>query len=234
MYRIVGLLFLAVALASASTTYSATGMETGLNNIDASATFDFGSGTLVITLTNLESGSTTVAQNISDLEFTTSAGGTTVYGGVSGTTIDCSTGTCVASSTPVTGTWGFGTNGTDQIVCIVRPGTATLTTAASGTPAYTIIGPSPVDAGSIKTSSHNPFYDQTATFTFTNSLFTTATTANNVVFSFGTAAGDNVDGVCMGGICPAGTVPEPFSLYLTGGGLALVGLLARRKLFAAR
>lgn len=220
MFKIAALVALCVGSASATIVYTATGNETGGNPIHAEAIFSFGSGTLTITLKNLEAGNTTVAQNISDLEFALSVGGTTNYTGSSATTIDCSTGTCIPNATPIATGWGFGTDGGNLIICIICPGSATLTVAQSGQPSHTIIGPSPVAAGSILTGSHNPFLDQVATFTFTNSLFTANTTLSSVIFSFGTAAGDNVPGTFQS--------PEPLSLLLTGAGLAAVGLLRRR------
>jgi hypothetical protein len=70
---------------------------------------------------------------------------------------------------------------------------------------------------------HNPFLNQSATFTLNITGVTTNTTVSNVLFSFGTVSGNNVPG---GG--NNSTVPEPVSLSLVGGGLLALGLLRKR------
>jgi hypothetical protein len=64
---------------------------------------------------------------------------------------------------------------------------------------------------------HNPFLNQTATFTLALSGVTAATNISNVIFSFGTADGNNV------------AVPIPAAVWLfVSGLLGLIGI-ARRK-----
>jgi hypothetical protein len=205
-----------MGLSLASTTYVATGTANS-ETISAEATFDFSvAGHLTITLTNLES-SQDVGQNISDLEF--GLGGATTFTGSSATTITCSKPNCTPNSTAVSTGWGFGTEGSNLIVCVIC-GSANLSVTNTNGPNYTILGPNPdANNGSIGVSgSHNPFINQTATFTFSNTSFTTSTLPSDVIFSFSTTAGVDVTGVRQT------TAPEPFSFLLVGSGLALVGL----------
>jgi hypothetical protein len=221
LFKIAASFVLTMGLSLASTTYTATGTASG-ETISAEATFDFSvAGHLTITLTNLES-SQDVGQNISDLEF--GLGGTTTFTGSSATTITCSKPTCTPNSTVVPTGWGFGTESGNLIVCIIC-GSANLSVTNSNGPNYTILGPNPdANNGSIGVSgSHNPFINQTATFTFSNTSFTTSTLPSEVMFSFGTTAGVEVDSLRQT------TTPEPFSFLLVGSGLALIGLARLRR-----
>src|SRR5215472_9023400 len=73
-----GALACGVALqVNASQTFmTPTGSTTGGQPVDASAVFTTGSGTVTITLNNLEANPTSVVQNLSDLSFTLSNGAT--------------------------------------------------------------------------------------------------------------------------------------------------------------
>jgi hypothetical protein len=72
-------------------------------------------------------------------------------------------------------------------------------------------------------ATHNPFYITPLTFTISGLTgVTSATTASDAVFSFGTTPGDNIPG-------SGSAVPEPASLMLLGIGLISVCLLSRRK-----
>jgi hypothetical protein len=226
----IGILFaLTVGLASASVVYdtavgATTGSSFGNLAIDASATFTFATGTLTITLKDLESGISTVGQNVSDLQFDLSVGGTTtMVTTTSEPTITCGSGSCGAPSTE-TNPWGFGDNSGVVTLCIICSPSVTLSQSQSGQPAGTILGPSPVSGGSLETGSHNPFINQTLTIVLDNSAFTTTTsytTISNVMFSFGTTAGDNVGGML--------SAPEPASMALAGAGLLALGLIGRRR-----
>ena len=222
---------LAVA-AHASTTYTAVDSVAGQ---DATATFSLFTGTLTIVIDNLISNPAADSQNVSDVEFTLSNGATTG-------SLTSSTGTQL--TVHANKTYTVGTTGTTDWSLTSSGGTFDLNALGVAHAPETVIGTSSTGNyttgtysnanPSITGSNHNPFLESGASFSISISGISASTIVNSAIISFGTAAGDNVDGVCTAGACPSGTVPEPYSLYLTGGGLALVGLLARRKLFAAR
>ena len=201
-----------------------SGSSTSGGPVDASATFTVGTGTLDITLTNLESNPKDVAQSLSDLEFTLSTGQTSgTLASSSGDPVDItSTSTASTPGTAVSTGWGLNNN--------VKGGLQLDALGYSG-PAYTIIGPG-VGAGSdvysnanssIVNVPHNPFIWETGTFVLDIPGITTSTVVTSATFSFGTTAGtDDVPG--------GGQTPEPATMLLFGSGLlALGGFLRRRK-----
>jgi len=231
MIKLASLLVLAAGLASASTITWVTsiGTENGGNAVSAQVDFTASAGQLLITLQNLQPGITTVAQNISDLEFMVSTGlvGTTTMTS-SGQEISCLGSPCTPGVTAPTG-WGLGTLGSTSIICIVC-GDANLTINPSDTPSHTIVGPNPDNShGSLNTAPHNPFISETATFTISNASITELSTISGVVFSFNTTAGDNVAGCAVGSPgCGGGSnAPEPLSMFLMGTGLIGFGVLGK-------
>jgi hypothetical protein len=69
---------------------------------------------------------------------------------------------------------------------------------------------------------HNPFLNQTATFTITGSGITASTVVTAATFSFGTTPGDNVAAV---------PVPEPSTMAIAGlGAIGFIGVGLRRRL----
>jgi len=205
-----------ITLNTASVAVNNTG-----NPVNAQVTFTVGqNGALTINLTNLIVNQNDVSQNISDLSFhidgLTSSGplvssGNTIFVNSDGTTSpgsnDVSTGWVLDGTGP-----NFHLNG--------------LGTAAN-VPAFTIIGaPGPGGIytnanGSIAgNNAHNPFLNQTATFTMTISGLTSVSQLSNVSISFGTTAGDNV---------PVTNLPEPTTMMLLGTGLLGVAGVARRR-----
>jgi len=61
---------------------------------------------------------------------------------------------------------GIRNGGSNDVLCVICPSSGIhFSTPESAGPNHTIVGPDPVDHGSIDTGSHNPFLDQTATFT---------------------------------------------------------------------
>ena len=229
----VGMAFCALshgASAGVFTFSTPTGATLDGKPVSAAASFTTSLNQISLTITNLQANPTSVIQAISDIFFT--AGGVTTGSGFytpsadyvaiarNGTT---SGGACCAnwSLTNSGGTYhlnglagqGAGGSGPGYLI-LGAPGAGGVYTNANGS----IAGNRP----------HNPFIDQSATFTLALAGVTSATQIANVVFSFGTESGVNVPGVP--GV-PA--VPIPGALWLFGSGLA--GLLAftRRRRAAA-
>jgi hypothetical protein len=164
--------------------------------VDATATFTTSTDQIVVVLNNLIVNPTDVSQNISDLFFTVSTGQT------SGT---INQGLSSGTSRTVAGDGSFTDNGT------VSPTHWALQTSGSqlllndltgGQPNQTIIG-SP-GAGNTYSSAngsiagngpHNPFLFGPVSFTLSVAGVTDSSTITAATFSFGTVAGQNVEGV---------------------------------------
>lgn len=202
--------------AASVTLTTPTGATTSGGVVDASVNFNTNTaGQLVITLTNLLASPTDVAQTISDLSFTLSNG--TLTGATSDSltapvhliTIN-SDGSVTDNGTGAAG-WVFTspTSTTGLLDVLNGPGHAG--------PAHEIIGPGPYTTANNSIAGngpHNPFIDQTATFTISGSGITTDTTVSSATFTFGTSA-ESV---------PA--VPEPSTFAITLSGLGTIGLAA--------
>jgi hypothetical protein len=180
--------------------------------VDASATVTTGAGTITVVLNDLLANPTDAGQLLSDFMFTLSTAPTTA---LNGTTTPTGTLICIPS-TPCTTTtitsWG-----------LTSTGSTILLNSLAGGPSETIIGPGPYTNanGSISGNDpHNPFLNQTATFTFSVAGVTASTTVTSASFSFGTVAGDEVPGVPGGG-GPGGGTPEPGTIVMACTGLAL-------------
>jgi hypothetical protein len=222
----VGTCLLAISASANTITFSTApgATESGGNPVNASATFTTGAGTVVVTLDNLLANPTTVAQLISDFSFGLSSGQT------SGTLSSSSgiqrfvfpDGMWTAGATVSTG-WG------------VDAGTLHVTALGFGGPAGLIIGPpggantyANANASIAGNGPHNPFMGLSATFNLSVPGVTADSIVNNVLFSFGTTAGNDVPGVPGGN--PGPTVPDGGTTVLLLG-IALSGLgLIRRKL----
>ncbi len=200
---------------------NATISGNGGSPVSAGATISYSGGFVTVTLTNCFINPTSVSQNISDIYFTiTGSSGKATGGqiGSLGTTslIKVASG---GSSTTSTGSvlWNLIVNGntfhlTDLIGNSPVTPTSTILGAPDGHGLYSAAN------GSIAgNKAHNPFINQTATWTFACDGCSGA--IGNVDISFGTTNSD-----------PAGTpVPEPASLMLFGSGLLAIGGVIRRK-----
>jgi PEP-CTERM motif len=203
----------------------------GVLPVSASATFTItptaGStaGTVQITLKDTQASPMDISQLVSDLEFTLGLTGSSTFTSSSNEiTISRPMGVVTSSSdVPISPTgWVLGTFNGGQIVCTVCPsgtGGAGPTQEIIGAGPYTSVDGTITNGGA---NTNNPYLDQTATFTITNSSITSTTKPTNVVFSFGKqfgAVGSDI-----------GAAPEPGTLVLFGSGLlAVAGIIRRRR-----
>lgn len=215
------------ALANTVTFLTPPGATSAGGAVDASATFTTGADTLTIDLSNLLTAAQVgnVGQNLSDLFFTldtTSSSGSVSSSSATFVNIDGSGDATIAT---VPGTdpigWALTNSGSDYLLNGLAGG--------AFTPAHTIIGGTPGDttdpysaanASIAGNGPHNPFVQGTGEFVLSIPGVTAGTNVSDVVFSFGTTAGDNVTGV----------VPEPrFTSLLLFAGIMTAALVYRRK-----
>lgn len=226
---IVAVLTLSCAVSFADTiTFSTPAGSTGTGAtgmVSAQATVTTGTGMVTIQLWNTLGGAnsiTNAGQLLSDFSVTLgSSPGTVASGKIGGTgntfSID---GTGAASAVTSGVSLGWGVSASANTISLNGLGGA-------NTPKDLLVG-LPCASGSYCNGNgsinanpgHNPFAQNGATFTIGATGVTSTTAINSAVFSFGTTAGDNVDGK---------VVPEPASLLLFGTGLLGLGLLVRRK-----
>jgi hypothetical protein len=188
----------------------------------ATALITTGSGTITLTLTDIAVNPSDVTFNVSGFSFTLSSAPSSES---------------IASSSSVLRTVAGGGTYTDGAT--VAPGWAfsligavtTLDDLGGGGagPAHTIIGAPAADnkydaanGGIAGNNAHNPFLDQTATWTFTAAGVTAATTVTATTFQFGTTDGANQ----FAGVAVA--TPEPASIAMMIGAAGL-GLIWRRR-----
>jgi hypothetical protein len=196
--------------------------------VDAEAVFTTGNGLITITLMNLEANPKSVVQNLSDLLFTVGQGSldASTETGATSQEVTVNSGGSFALgpvlTTPGAVGWVYSGAGTSASLDVLAAGGAG--------PAHLIIGPpgtggtySNADGSIAGNKPHNPFLNQTATFTITAPNIGTTSTITSATFSFGTTSGVNVIGV--------DTVPEPSSLVLGMAGIGLLGAagLCRRR-----
>jgi hypothetical protein len=196
--------------------------ENGGNPVDATAAFTPGANTLNIQLTDLLANPTTVAQLLSDLSFgVAGASGASLTSG-SGVelTVHSDGSFTPGGAAPAGWVLSNPSSGTLLLDVLAGPGHAG--------PAHTIIGPPGAGGtysaavGSIAGNGpHNPFLFGTVSFTINAPGLTVNSAINDVVFSFGTTAGDNVPGVLQ--------VPEGgTTVILLGATLTGLGLIRRK------
>jgi len=222
------------ARADTVTFVTPSGSTTSGGAVDASATFTTGAGVINITLTNLQGNPKDVAQAISDLDFVLSSGATigtlvsssgqevTVNGEVKNKgKVVTPAGELVLGSTGSTG-WGLNDNvkGGLQLDALGYVGPANLLLGPPDGPLY-----SNANSSIAGNHPHNPFLNQTATFTVDVKGVTASTSITGATFSFGTTAGIKVAGKAV-------QVAEPSIVLILGFdclGLAGLAFVFRRR-----
>lgn len=228
--KLIKYLTLSLAMASAASAAQITfvtpvGSTTSGGPVNASATFTTSANTLNIQLTNLQANITDVAQALSDLFFTIDTAATATLTNSSGQEITVAgNGTATLGAVVATG-WPLDDAGGPSFHLNV------LAAGGAG-PAHLILGPP--GPGGVYTNAngsiagngpHNPFFNQTATFTLSIPGITANTIVTSAIFSFGTTAGINVPGI-------PNTPDSGATLMLFG--IGLVGAEVLRRSIAKR
>jgi hypothetical protein len=218
MFCLIALASVTVAKADSITFVTPAGATTSGGPVSAQAVLTVNNGTLTVVLTNLQANPTDVAQLISDFSFTTSTALNGSLTSSSGNEIFVNAGgTTTPGGTNVSTGWALDSP---------QNGTFHTTALGAAGPAHLIIGPP--GAGGVYTNAngsiagngpHNPFLNQSATFTFSVAGLNSVSQITSFTFSFGTVAGVNVPGT---------SVPEPSSMFLLGSGLLGVAGTLRR------
>jgi len=226
MVKFIGLLLLTAGLSLASTIIyvTPTGSTDSVGEtVAANATITTGNGTVTVVLTNLLANTKSAGQLLSDFMFTLSVTPTTA---VNTTSVPTSA-TLIDVFSAGAGTFHAGTPTAWQVT---SSGKVVHIDSLFDGPAQTIIGSGPfTNPNASITGNHNPFVNQTATFTFNVAGVTSSTTVTAASFSFGTTAGDNVTGsVCISNCgVTVQSAPEPVSFALVGAGLLCAGLVKK-------
>ena len=182
--------------------------------VNAGASIVYSSNTISVTLTNCLVNPTSISQNISDVFFTitgASATGGQISSGSGTSQVSIASGGTATTSTGSV-TWNLiGSGDTFHLTDLIGN--------SPTTPSLTIVGAP--GAGGVYSNAngsiagndpHNPFINQTATWTF--ACVGCSGAIGDVDISFGTTPS---------------TVPEPASMLLLGSGLSALGIFGRRK-----
>jgi len=227
------LLLIVAGIANASVTTStfiADGTSSGGQAVDAKAviTFNNMNDMLTVVLTNLLPNPTSVAQDITDFDFQIHA---------SEGAVSCNT-NCLSSATTLIGTLTVNSGGSYTVNStntspgwgVTHGSSGFALNAVNGT--NSIIGPwgSGGYTNANSTITGHTMINQSAEWVFLLAGLPNnseqAITLSNVVFSFGTTAGDTLTGIDPPGV-PVGT-PEPLPFVLAGTGLIGIYLLRRK------
>jgi hypothetical protein len=213
-----------IASGTTITFVTPSGSATSSGSVNASAVFATGPGTLTITLSDLLANPTSMGQLLSNVQFALSSslnGSASMSSSATERTVN-SNSSFTEGSTVSTG-WALQlSGGAGAFICVMCPAGGTPAPTAPP-PSHLIIGAGPyTNANSSITGNgpHNPFLDETATFTISESAITSATVASNVVFGFGTQFGSDVTGQVS---ASASAAPESKTMLLIGTGLILLG-----------
>jgi hypothetical protein len=214
-------------IASGSTITFATspGSTTSDGSVNAKAVIVTGPGTLTLTLSDLLGNPTSVGQLLSSFEFSLSPSLSALasmnsFAQERRVNSDHS---FTEGGTVSTG-WALQAAGGGVVfICVICPNNGTPQPTTNPPPSHLIIGAGAYTNanGSIAGNGpHNPFLDESATFTISDSSITSATVVSNVMFGFGTQFGSQVTGQLS-------AVPETNTMMLIGAGLILLGSFRR-------
>lgn len=186
--------------------------------VSATASITTNNGSITLVLKNNQTNIVSVGQNISGFSFILS----NAFSGLGSSVTPSGTLVTVGSdSTPDTtiDEWALSSGSGNKII---------LESLAD--PDQTIIGPAPYTNanGSINGNNpHNPFLQQTATFTIAATGITTSTSVTGVTFVFGTESQYSRAGVST----PTTGTPEPgtTTLFLSGLGFSAIGIYRRTR-----
>jgi hypothetical protein len=195
--------------------------------VSAEADITVSAGQIQIVLKNLQANPNDVSQLISDLKITINPGS------LAGSSLTAASATSI--NVAGNGTTSPGSNFTTVagVGWVYTPSSTTdglldvLAGPGHAGPANLIIGPP--GPGGVYTNAngsiagngpHNPFLNQTASFTITAPNVSAATIVSAVTFSFGTTAGVDIPGIV--------SAPEPATVLTLASGLPF-GLLALRR-----
>ena len=218
-----------IAFGTPITFTTPSGGATSDGSVKATAVFAVSPGVLTITLNDLLSNPTSVGQLSSSLAFSLSSSlsaSASMASSAQERTVNPDH-SYTEGGTVSTG-WAlqaFGSSG--LILCVICPNNGTPAPTTNPPPSHLIIGAGAYTNanGSIAGNGpHNPFLDETATFTIHDSSITSTMVVSNVVFGFGTQFGSTVNGELS---ASSSAVPETRTMLMIGTGLIFLGSLKR-------